>query len=92
VIIKRQTSIEDTAVELSLPNYIAEFSAMSHNQRRFIIRWGIGMNLKKKEGIHQFSIDRSRCFKKNTVVQVVNMDGIVQGVFTFMIGDKIMNY
>jgi hypothetical protein len=38
VIIKRQTSIEDTAVELSLPNYIAEFSAMKSQSRGDLLR------------------------------------------------------
>jgi hypothetical protein len=64
VIIKRQTSIEDTAVELSdLPNYIAEFSAMMkrHNQEAIYYAHaalGIALatcfKLKEKEGIHQF--------------------------------------
>jgi FAD/FMN-containing dehydrogenase len=83
--------------ELSdLPNYIAEFSAMMKSQSRSDLlrscrRWELHLrpvlNLKEKEGIHQFrsiATEVAVLVKKNTVVPSgEHGDGIVRGSFTF---------
>jgi hypothetical protein len=53
------------------------------------------LNLKEKEGIHQFrsiATEVAVLVKKYRGSLREHGDGIVRGSFTFMIGDKIMNY
>jgi hypothetical protein len=69
--------------------------AITLSRRRWELHLRPVLNLKEKEGIHQFRSIATEVavLVKNTVVQVVNMEtALYEGSFTFMIGDKIMNY